>query len=92
MSKHTSDPTPESESRPPSTGHSVPNTTGNQGSQPRTEQERITGQSKADLAAEAAPGDRVPGEDLKARQDQLLDEAIEETFPASDPISPKRIT
>ena len=46
----------------------------------------------ADLAAERAPGDRVPGEDLKDRQEQLLDEAIEETFPASDPISPKRIT
>ena len=26
------------------------------------------------------------------RQEALLDEAIEETFPASDPISPKRIT
>lgn len=26
------------------------------------------------------------------RQDALLDEAVDETFPASDPISPKRIT
>ena len=26
-----------------------------------------------------------------ARQDQLLDEAVQETYPASDPISPKRI-
>ncbi len=26
------------------------------------------------------------------RQDDLLDEALEETFPASDPISPKQIT
>jgi len=26
------------------------------------------------------------------RQDDLLDEAIEETFPGSDPISPKQIT
>ncbi len=26
------------------------------------------------------------------RQEALLDEAIEETFPASDPIAPKRIT
>ena len=26
------------------------------------------------------------------RQEALLDEAIEETFPASDPISPKHIT
>ena len=46
----------------------------------------------ADLAAEHAPGDRQPGEDLNARQEQLLDEAIEETFPASDPVSVKRIT
>jgi hypothetical protein len=53
---------------------------------------RGTGQSLADKAAEAAPGELVPGEDLKKRQEQLLDEAIEETFPASDPISPKRIT
>lgn len=50
------------------------------------------GQVNADLAADAAPGDRVEGEDLEARQDQLLDQAIQETFPASDPISPKRIT
>lgn len=49
------------------------------------------GQANADLAAEAAPGDRKPGEDLEARQDQLLDQAIEETFPASDPIAPKII-
>jgi hypothetical protein len=28
----------------------------------------------------------------KTRQDALLDEAVDETFPASDPISPKRIT
>lgn len=30
--------------------------------------------------------------EAKDRQDALLDEAIEETFPGSDPISPKRIT
>ncbi|MFE1601896.1 hypothetical protein [Methylobacterium sp. ID0610] len=54
--------------------------------------ERMPGQPLADRAAEAAPGQRQPGEDLKARQDQLLDEAVEETFPASDPIAPKRIT
>jgi hypothetical protein len=50
------------------------------------------GQPRADLAAANAPGQRQPGEDLERRQDQLLDQAIEETFPASDPISPKRIT
>jgi hypothetical protein len=48
--------------------------------------------ARTDRAAASAPGDRVPGEDLKQRQDQLVDQAVEETFPASDPISPKRIT
>lgn len=33
--------------------------------------------------------DSMEGEE---RQDALLDEAVDETFPASDPISPKRIT
>jgi hypothetical protein len=50
------------------------------------------GQANADRAADAAPGECKPGEDLEARQDKLLDEAVEETFPASDPISPKQIT
>jgi hypothetical protein len=50
------------------------------------------GKAKADLAAASAPGQRKPGDNLEERQDQLLDEAVEETFPASDPISPKRIT
>ncbi len=50
------------------------------------------GQSNADRAAESAPGQRQPGEDLDQRQEDLVDEAVEETFPASDPISPKRIT
>ncbi|MFH5927177.1 rhodanese-like domain-containing protein [Roseomonas xinghualingensis] len=49
------------------------------------------GQQNADKAAEAAPGPRKPGEDLQRRQDQLLDQALQETFPASDPISPKVI-
>jgi hypothetical protein len=34
------------------------------------------------------PNPHHPGK----RQEDLVDEAIEETFPASDPISPKRIT
>jgi cytosine/adenosine deaminase-related metal-dependent hydrolase len=34
----------------------------------------------------------VRADDSKERQDELLDEAVEETFPASDPIAPKRIT
>ena len=49
-------------------------------------------QSKADKAAESAPGERQPGDDLDQRQEDLVDEAVEETFPASDPISPKHIT
>lgn len=31
-------------------------------------------------------------QDAESRQEALLDEAIEESFPASDPISPKHIT
>ena len=50
------------------------------------------GQANADRAADSAPGDRKKDADLAKRQDQLVDEAVEETFPASDPISPKRIT
>ena len=60
--------------------------------QPRREQEPNPGQIDPDLAAEDAPGNRVPGEDLEQRQEKLIDEAVEETFPASDPIAPKRIT
>ncbi|MBX9932940.1 MAG: hypothetical protein K2Y56_15605 [Methylobacterium sp.] len=56
------------------------------------EESRTSGQFVADRAADSAPGNRVSDEDLRERQERLLDEAIEETFPASDPISPKRIT
>lgn len=49
-------------------------------------------QSQADRAAEDAPGDLRPGDDLSERQEKLIDEAVQETFPASDPIAPKRIT
>jgi hypothetical protein len=48
--------------------------------------------AKVEPAVASAPGDRAAGEDLKQRQEQLVDQAVEETFPASDPISPKRIT
>ncbi len=68
-------------------------TTTSPDSEPSREGELPTsGQSNADLAAESAPGQRTPGEDLRRRQEQLLDEAIEESFPASDPISPAHIT
>ena len=39
-----------------------------------------------------APGDRDEDCDLEARQEDLIDEGLEETFPASDPVSVKRIT
>lgn len=44
--------------------------------------------ARADDAAAAAPGDLKPGDDREAREQDLLDEAVQETFPASDPISP----
>ncbi len=37
--------------------------------------------------ADRAPPSTGPSEDRR-RQDALLDEALKETFPASDPISP----
>lgn len=38
--------------------------------------------------------DKTPGDQGESRehQEDLLDEALEETFPGSDPISPKQIT
>ncbi|GEP07432.1 hypothetical protein MOX02_54700 [Methylobacterium oxalidis] len=56
------------------------------------EDKRGIPETKADQAAGAAPDQSTPGEDLAKRQDKLLDQAVEETFPGSDPISPKRIT
>jgi hypothetical protein len=47
-----------------------------------------SGAARADEAAADAPGDARPGDDRRERREKLLDEAIEETFPASDPISP----
>lgn len=50
--------------------------------------ERGSSIAHADDAAASAPGDAKPGEDPSEREEKLLDEAVEETFPASDPISP----
>jgi len=50
--------------------------------------EKGSGAARADEAAADAPGDLQPGEDRTKRREKLLDEAVEETFPASDPISP----
>ena len=43
-------------------------------------------------AASHAPGEREDDDDLEARQEDLIDEGLAETFPASDPVSVKRIT
>ena len=45
-------------------------------------------------APEVGKPDQLKEQDRKAenRQEALLDEAVEETFPASDPVSAKRIT
>ena len=43
-------------------------------------------------AASHAPGEREDDDDLDARQEDLIDEGLAETFPASDPVSVKRIT
>ena len=59
---------------------------------PGAERGTARGQPLSDRAADAAPGPRRRDEDPRERQERLLDEAIEETFPASDPIAPKRIT
>jgi hypothetical protein len=59
---------------------------------PHRDQERPAGQIDPDRAAQDAPGDRVPGEDLSERQEKRIDEAVQEPVPASDPIAPKQIT
>ncbi|HAD84864.1 MAG TPA: hypothetical protein DCG71_08490 [Brevundimonas sp.] len=49
-------------------------------------------------AARAAPEDGTPDQlvphfvEAEDRQEALVDEAVEETFPASDPVSAKQIT
>ena len=47
---------------------------------------------QADKASKTLDPSGADSENSKQRQDEILDEAVEETFPASDPISPKRIT
>lgn len=46
----------------------------------------------ADRAADRLTEEEMDALDQKERQDVLLDEGVEETFPASDPVSVKRIT
>jgi hypothetical protein len=49
---------------------------------------------RAEATPEGEKVDHMAEREAKAedRQEALLDEAIEETFPGSDPISPKHIT
>jgi hypothetical protein len=51
---------------------------------------------EVDRSGATGPSDSVAREphphDRDKRQQDLVDEALEETFPASDPISPKHIT
>jgi Protein of unknown function (DUF2934) len=51
---------------------------------------------EVDRSGATGPADRFAREphphDPDRRQEDLVDEAIEETFPASDPISPKQTT
>jgi len=46
----------------------------------------------ADMAVDRVEDTDMDKLGIEDRQDVLVDEAVEETFPASDPISPKRIT
>ena len=53
--------------------------------------ERGSSAPHADDAAATAPGDLVPGSSLQRRQEALVDEGVEESFPASDPLSVFRL-
>jgi hypothetical protein len=54
-------------------------------------QEAGFGVATADEPAASAPGDLKAGDNLRKRQEALLDEAVQETFPASDPVSVARV-
>lgn len=58
--------------------------------QPALIERSSAGQANADLAAASGLGDRKDGEDMEARQEQLIEDAIEETFPVSDPVFANR--
>ena len=49
-------------------------------------------QSEDDRAADDAKPEDALREETKRRHDELLDEGVEETFPASDPVAVKHIT
>lgn len=47
---------------------------------------------RAEPLEEGEKPDQLEGHEAEDRQEALLDEGVEETFPASDPVSAKRIT
>ena len=59
-------------------------------STPEDDRARVKGGERGndDRAVEALQED----DDRESHQEKLLDEGVEETFPASDPVSVKRIT
>jgi len=67
--------------------------TRNNAAHPHRQPVRTKGGVRADddLAAERLENS-VAGEKTHEHQDELLDEGVEETFPASDPVSVKQIT
>lgn len=48
--------------------------------------------AKPESVGGARKHDQIADREAENRQEALVDEALEETFPGSDPISPKRIT
>jgi hypothetical protein len=65
----------------------------NTGSLPRKKEEVMEEVDRSGATGPADPAARDPlPHHLGKRQEDLVDEAIEETFRASDPISPKKIT
>ena len=53
-------------------------------------QDQTQHQDDDDAAGDLKPSD--PHEKARKRHDELLDEGVEETFPASDPVAVKHIT
>lgn len=55
--------------------------------------ERVDGgKSGAHETTPAPVAGQAADDDARQRQEEILDEAIEETFPASDPIAPSQIS
>lgn len=73
-------------------------TTSDKSSAERERDDRGSGGPSSRPADRSAPEGKKPDqldpneEDAKNRQEALIDESVEESFPASDPPTPKRIT